>query len=480
MCPGVTRYSMIQTSIDEGVEFDMLDKDLEVTSTSIKHSAATSGNVGVSAPYVANNYLTDTMSTSLDSNIEADLMSSISLCCGGNLPTSLTSPADLRSVTTTMTPPVASKFRHQPHYIPVSCATGWGPTILGVDRTRTHSPVSFREGRRASDGLMSQGVIAFRQRLKEGMKTRGVLELKKEVGLQILGVDNLHHEQQQMQNKHTKYKHGLQSDNKSKLLKQPSLDEGSKVELPTLYKRKSLSNPINLELSPQVNLVLKQSKEGEQNLDTSQTASCMNSDYGLSQAGCEDVIRGLPMSLMLAGDTIIPSLPPSQNTTNSHVVTNGSNSLPLQQLIHIRVQQKNHKLFGSACIQQLQQLQLESQDDGCIAVPLTLSSQNIEDGSSLLVSHSSINTRCVSSTHSPPQVPFVCNSGLENKTLLLQPSILELLHEEESENIVANQKPEVLLGKQYYSRTCMRPSQYTLHEEASLELEEEASIMDLS
>lgn len=42
------------------------------------------------------------------------------------------------------------------------------------------SPINFREGRRASDGLMCQDVIAFRQKLKDGMKAGGMLELRQE------------------------------------------------------------------------------------------------------------------------------------------------------------------------------------------------------------------------------------------------------------------------------------------------------------
>ena len=41
----------------------------------------------------------------------------------------------------------------------------------------SRSPVNFREGRRASDGLVAQGVVAFRQRLTDSEKARGVVEL---------------------------------------------------------------------------------------------------------------------------------------------------------------------------------------------------------------------------------------------------------------------------------------------------------------
>ena len=50
----------------------------------------------------------------------------------------------------------------------------------GHQRQNTRSPINFREGRRASDGLVCQDVIAFRQKLKDGMKAGGMLELRQE------------------------------------------------------------------------------------------------------------------------------------------------------------------------------------------------------------------------------------------------------------------------------------------------------------
>lgn len=51
---------------------------------------------------------------------------------------------------------------------------------LYQDRAQTRSPVNFREGRRASDGLVAQGIIAFKQKLKESMRAQGMLELRQE------------------------------------------------------------------------------------------------------------------------------------------------------------------------------------------------------------------------------------------------------------------------------------------------------------
>ena len=528
---------MIQTSIDEGVESDMSDKDSEGGSTSIKNSAAAGGNVAASAPgltpYGAYSDLTQTLSntsdqsistgtgspfTSLDSNIEADLMSSLSSCSGGAPASSPTSPAVPRPVTATMTPPVPSKFGHLPHYKPVSTQAGQvgpsPPMPLAVDRTRTHSPVSFREGRRASDGLMAQGVIAFRQRLKEGMKTRGVAELRKEMeNLQDQVGDQLPHEhQQQIQNKHIQYKQGLQGDDKNKPPRQQSLDEQSQVERPPLYKRKSLPNPGNLELPPHVLLVMKQSMQIQQNLETGQSGG--GSDSSGSLGGGEDCVPSIPAALMAAADSTIPPIPTTSQTTNS--LPSGNNNSPLQQqLLHMRLQQKRHKTYcGSNIQQQFQQLQLEPQSQhipgcGCVNVGAPSSQVDMESTtplSSCIVPPPCVNNGSYSNNPTPPQSALMCHTdnplllqpgGLQPGSLqpviLQQPSIPELSREEEDEVPSRNgdahtlsdahsvgDTPVPLCSKQYYPRTCMRPSQCTLHEEASLELEEENNGMDVS
>ncbi|XP_036435709.1 serine/threonine-protein kinase SIK2a [Colossoma macropomum] len=45
--------------------------------------------------------------------------------------------------------------------------------------THNHSPVNFREGRRASDTSLTQGLVAFRQHLQNLARTKGILELNK-------------------------------------------------------------------------------------------------------------------------------------------------------------------------------------------------------------------------------------------------------------------------------------------------------------
>uniref|UniRef100_W5KJ06 non-specific serine/threonine protein kinase n=1 Tax=Astyanax mexicanus TaxID=7994 RepID=W5KJ06_ASTMX len=45
--------------------------------------------------------------------------------------------------------------------------------------THNHSPTNFREGRRASDTSLTQGLVAFRQHLQNLARTKGILELNK-------------------------------------------------------------------------------------------------------------------------------------------------------------------------------------------------------------------------------------------------------------------------------------------------------------
>ncbi|CAL8361227.1 unnamed protein product [Merluccius merluccius] len=57
------------------------------------------------------------------------------------------------------------------------------PTMAALtsQRRETHnrSPISFREGRRASDTSLTQGMVAFRQHLQNLARTKGILELNK-------------------------------------------------------------------------------------------------------------------------------------------------------------------------------------------------------------------------------------------------------------------------------------------------------------
>jgi hypothetical protein len=64
-------------------------------------------------------------------------------------------------------------YQHFQHHNPANLAV-MDPALL-LQRQFARSPINFREGRRASDGLMAQG--PFQQRLYEKMKAQGVIEL---------------------------------------------------------------------------------------------------------------------------------------------------------------------------------------------------------------------------------------------------------------------------------------------------------------
>lgn len=116
-----------------------------------------------------------------------------------------------------------------------------------AERNTTRSPVNFREGRRASDGLVAQGVIAFRQRLRDTEKVGGLMELnllkQEHHHLQALYKSNVTQEElAHCQLQHSQFSHyhrnGLSA---SKLISQSETNE----RLPTpLAKRISLPESV--------------------------------------------------------------------------------------------------------------------------------------------------------------------------------------------------------------------------------------------
>ena len=203
--------------------------------------------------------------TSFDSNIESDLMSSMSSCGGGQLSlTGLPAPST-PTTNTTMTPPPATKFPH---------GGGWGGEAGSgdeqtADRSQTRSPVNFREGRRASDGLLTQGVIAFRQRLRDSMRTPGMTELRQEMEtLQTRYRTNMTRtELQQLQRQHSAYQERVS-------LRQWSLDEPPAPSATKLQvKRKSLPTSTvrgTDMLAPHQLLAMKHSLQIERRLESPQ------------------------------------------------------------------------------------------------------------------------------------------------------------------------------------------------------------------
>lgn len=177
--------NVITTSIDEGVEADIMDsrEDDIIThkgQTFVKDgfglglipSSAFGDFSQLSSTSIASLGTNSTGSpfTSFDSSLEADLVSSLS---GFN---NVTYPVTLCNTPVSIEPGAGSRVQAG------GCTSvmlqGQNTEDITHDRSQNTSPVDFREGRRASDGLVAQGIIAFRQRLKESMKCQGMVELR--------------------------------------------------------------------------------------------------------------------------------------------------------------------------------------------------------------------------------------------------------------------------------------------------------------
>ncbi|XP_043234896.1 serine/threonine-protein kinase SIK1-like isoform X2 [Amphibalanus amphitrite] len=151
-------------SFDEGVEVDIVDELLPSTAPTgasgagVRHPpVARKPSDGALAPESPFGSVTSTESNnfeSFDSQMEPDMFSSSSSCYQ---PPALAKPP--------CRPTLAC--RHSVRHNPLETAAGG-----------RRSPVSFREGRRASDGLVaSQGLVAFSHRLNQGQKAGGFTEL---------------------------------------------------------------------------------------------------------------------------------------------------------------------------------------------------------------------------------------------------------------------------------------------------------------
>ena len=180
--------NVITTSIDEGVEADIMDsRDSEDI---ITHKGQTFVRDGFGLGLIPSSAFGDfsqlsntslaslgTSSTgspftSFDSSLEADLVSSLS---GFN---NITYPVSCANTPVTVDPAMGNMV--QPGGCTSVVIQGQNTEDIIHDRSQNTSPVDFREGRRASDGLVAQGIIAFRQRLKESMKCQGMVELRSE------------------------------------------------------------------------------------------------------------------------------------------------------------------------------------------------------------------------------------------------------------------------------------------------------------
>ncbi|XP_053408401.1 serine/threonine-protein kinase SIK2-like [Mercenaria mercenaria] len=180
--------SVITTSIDEGVEADIMDS--RDNDDIITHKGQTFVRDGFGLGLIPSSAFGDFSQlsntslaslgtnstgspfTSFDSSLEADLVSSLS---GFN---NVTYPVSCGNTPVTVDPAMGNMV--QAGGCTSAMIQGQNTEDITHDRSQNTSPVDFREGRRASDGLVAQGIIAFRQRLKESMKCQGMVELRPE------------------------------------------------------------------------------------------------------------------------------------------------------------------------------------------------------------------------------------------------------------------------------------------------------------
>lgn len=149
---------MITTSIDEGVEADILEDDDD----SSKDQFVPDGfGIGL-IPSSAYGDLSQTP-TSNQTNTSCSPFASFDSSLGSDIMSSLQSCAQ------------ASGTVKQENEL----SNGSEEEQTGEDRSQTKSPVHFREGRRASDGLVAQGMFAFRQ-LRQGMRAPGMVDIQQE------------------------------------------------------------------------------------------------------------------------------------------------------------------------------------------------------------------------------------------------------------------------------------------------------------
>ncbi|XP_046545798.1 serine/threonine-protein kinase SIK1-like isoform X2 [Haliotis rubra] len=286
---------VITTSIDEGVEVDILDRDSQ---SDLHHRQSTDGNVMAPALVPScmygdiSNLLSNNSSTSLnaagslqspfasfDSSLEADVNSSLTSCVqssfsscaynasspmyssGSNCSNGVHGNPSLLQVGTRCNSPSSTSVASNPGDTNINTQVADEPT---QDRSQTRSPVNFREGRRASDGLVAQGIIAFRQRLRESMRAKGMVELRQE-----------HQQLQNMFQQHIPVPpnphplpHRKLSAPHHPSFRQWSLDE-QPVHPPRrrpLMKRMSLPSE-SFDIQPHRLLALKQSMQVEQQMD---------------------------------------------------------------------------------------------------------------------------------------------------------------------------------------------------------------------
>ncbi|XP_027029737.1 serine/threonine-protein kinase SIK2 isoform X2 [Tachysurus fulvidraco] len=161
--------NMMETSIDEGIETEDPDAEEEAAHAFNAYQTARFGQRRHTLSEVTNQPGKLFSLGSMDSEYDT-----------GSMHSDLSLLEDASSINGAVLSN-ASISRVTPPFISRVTPPNPAMHVLSSQRRETHnrSPVSFREGRRASDTSLTQGIVAFRQHLQNLARAKGILELNK-------------------------------------------------------------------------------------------------------------------------------------------------------------------------------------------------------------------------------------------------------------------------------------------------------------
>ncbi|XP_061536870.1 serine/threonine-protein kinase SIK2 isoform X1 [Phycodurus eques] len=174
--------NMMEMSIDEGIETEEPDTEEDAPHMLLAYQTARFGQRRHTLSEVTNQPGTSNQgklfalghnpsTSSMDSDMGYD-MGSMQSDLGLLEDPPLLSELVLANSTVSRVPPTS--------FLSARPANPAMATLTSQHRdTHNRSPISFREGRRASDTSLTQGLVAFRQHLQNLARTKGILELNK-------------------------------------------------------------------------------------------------------------------------------------------------------------------------------------------------------------------------------------------------------------------------------------------------------------
>ena len=180
----VSPNHMVVTSIDEGVEADLPESESEYEKTptdylpSRGHTIEESFEIPTMEPSLSDFGIEpQDLSSSFDSQEEMEIAQSFAQSSMDS-PSSVESPTGVTSHSACNSPDITAAAQHE-HLLSGRQMVPFTQTPFAIERSSSQSPVSFREGRRASDGLLAHGSPAFRPN-KNNSRAVGVAELRLE------------------------------------------------------------------------------------------------------------------------------------------------------------------------------------------------------------------------------------------------------------------------------------------------------------